>query len=64
MSEIKLVTGETVKDIRITVFAGEQGYPEAKLFDDKENSADFLACFDAGDISVLEHPGALALADM
>ena len=48
MSEIKLVTGETVKDIRVTVFAGEQGYPEAKLFDDKEISADFLACFDAG----------------
>ena len=24
----------------------------------------FLACIDAGDISVLEHPGALALADM
>lgn len=48
MSEIKLVTGEAVKDIRISVFACEQGYPEDKLFDDKENSADFLACFDAG----------------
>ena len=24
----------------------------------------FLACVDAGDVSVLEHPGALALADM
>lgn len=48
MSEIKLVPGETVKDIRIAVFAGEQGYPEDKLFDDKENSADFLACFDMG----------------
>ena len=48
MSAIKLVSGETVKDIRFSVFASEQGYPEDKVFDDKENSADFLACIDAG----------------
>lgn len=48
MPEIKIVNGEAVKEIRKTVFSVEQGYPEDKLFDDKENSADFLACFDAG----------------
>ena len=48
MSGIKLVSGETVRDIRLSVFASEQGYPEDKVFDDKENSADFLACIDAG----------------
>ncbi|MBR3869816.1 MAG: GNAT family N-acetyltransferase [Clostridia bacterium] len=48
MSEIRIVKGETVSDLRKEVFALEQGYPEDKLFDDKENSADFLACFYMG----------------
>ena len=48
MSEVRIVKGETVSDLRKEVFVSEQGYPENKLFDNKENSADFLACFDAG----------------
>lgn len=48
MSEIRLAAGETVSEIRKQVFVCEQGYPEDKLFDDKENSADFLAFFDEG----------------
>ncbi len=48
MSEIKLVEGSAVAQLIQTVFAAEQGYPADKLFDDKENSADFLAFFDEG----------------
>lgn len=48
MSGIRLVTGEAVSGLRKQVFASEQNYPEDKLFDDKENSADFLAFFDEG----------------
>ena len=44
MPEIKLVSGETVKDIRLSVFASEQGYPEDKVFDDKENSKGQSGC--------------------
>ena len=48
MSEIRLVSSETVSEIRKEVFTVEQGYPSDKLFDDKENTADFLAFIDEG----------------
>ena len=48
MSEIRFVAGEIVSELRKQVFVSEQNYPEDKLFDDKENSADFLAFFDEG----------------
>ncbi len=48
MYEIKAACAEDVKNIRETVFSREQGYPESKLFDEKENSADFLALFEGG----------------
>ena len=41
MSEIRIVKGDLVSNLRKDVFSFEQGYPEDKLFDDKENSADF-----------------------
>ena len=48
MADIRLVAGEAVSELRKQVFAAEQGYPADKLFDNKENSADFLAFIDEG----------------
>ncbi len=50
MSEIKLIAGEAVSELRKQVFVDEQGYPLDKLFDDKENTADFLAFFEEGKV--------------
>ena len=48
MADIRLVNGEDVRDLRISIFADEQGYPEEKLFDEHEATADFLALIDEG----------------
>lgn len=48
MSEIRLVKSEDVRDLRITVFSQEQGYPLEKLFDEHENTAGFLALYEEG----------------
>ncbi len=48
MFDLMLVKGEKVSELRKAVFAEEQGYPENKLFDEFENSADFLAVLNDG----------------
>lgn len=50
MPEIKLVSPSDVKELRKTVFADEQGYPKEKLFDKYDDTADFLAFEDKGEI--------------
>ena len=48
MSEIRVVNGDEVRNLRISVFADEQGYPVEKLFDEYDNTAGYLALFDEG----------------
>ena len=43
MSEIRVVNGDEVRNLRISVFADEQGYPVEKLFDEYDNTAGYLA---------------------
>ena len=48
MFKIKNISGDAVRDLRIAVFSLEQGYPAEKIFDEKENTADFLAILNDG----------------
>lgn len=50
MAEIALVCAGEVKDLRISVFSDEQGYPEAKLFDKHEDVAKYLAVKENGEV--------------
>ena len=50
MTEIILVGADAVKDLRITVFAKEQGYPECKLFDKYEDISEYLAVKEDGEV--------------
>lgn len=50
MTEIKIVSSSDVKNLRKTVFTDEQGYPETKLFDSHDDTADFLAFVNEGEI--------------
>lgn len=43
MSEFILVSADEVKNLRISVFSDEQGYPVNKLFDEYETTAEYIA---------------------
>ena len=50
MAEIRSSCASDVRNLRISVFSDEQGYPIEKLFDEMEDDASFIALYEGGNL--------------
>ncbi len=50
MAETVLTDANEVRNLRLSVFAEEQGYPESKLFDEHDETAEYLAVRENGEV--------------